>query len=762
MTMKGLIDFFLVEAEEHISSLEKGFLTLEKHPSDDELLQELFRSAHTLKGSAALVKLTVISEISHAMEDVLEEIRDGKRSVSKDVIDWLLHTVDGIKHLISEVVAGREEKRTILHEIVETLEVISDQEGLKKEVEEIPSLDKEVDAVVEKRRLGRRKEDLETISSYVRVHMDNIEKMMSSIGELTILKNYLTSETDEVFNLRDEIEYAGRRLLREIDEFGDRYSYSIPEKVTYVDSLLEEFRELEFDRYDELNLFARKLQEITSDITEALKGITGLFDKFTGHIYKLGRLSTDLRDLVSAARMVETGRLFQRFTRVVRDLSEQNGKKVRYIVSGVDTRIDRILYERLFEPLLHIMRNCISHGIELPEERLEAGKPEEGRVALSARREGNTVVIDVKDDGRGVNLKSVYLEALKRGAIGKDEKVTRARLLSVLFTSGFSTYGETDLVSGRGVGLDVVRQAIAEMNGTIDVATVEGKGTIFRIRLPLSLIIVNIIRFRAGNLQFSVPSTLVQELVEVNQDHLRDEGGYITIRDREYEVKDLAGIFELRPDRSTGTVPAIVFSVLPGKEVVLLVDEIVGQEDTVIKPLGRFLEGLKCYAGVSISADGRLTPVLNPTGLFDEKFEVQRGLPEDVSGRAFKNILVVDDSLSVRKFVSILLEQNGYRALTASNGLEALHIIDEEPVDLIITDLEMPVMHGYELLGELKRRGMINSVPTIVLTSRSSEKHREKASLLGAKDFRIKPFEEPQLRSEERRVGKECRSRWSP
>ena len=745
MTMKGLIDFFLVEAEEHISSLEKGFLTLEKHPSDDELLQELFRSAHTLKGSAALVKLTVISEISHAMEDVLEEIRDGKRSVSKDVINWLLHTVDGIKHLISEVVAGREEKRTILHEIVETLEVISDQEGLKKEVEEIPSLDKEVDAVVEKRRLGRRKEDLETISSYVRVHMDNIEKMMSNIGELTILKNYLTSETDEVFNLRDEIEYAGRRLLREIDEFGDRYSYSIPEKVTYVDSLLEEFHELEFDRYDELNLFARKLQEITSDITEALKGITGLFDKFTGHIYRLGRLSTDLRDLVSAARMVETGRLFQRFTGVVRDLSEQNGKKVRYIVSGADTRIDRILYERLFEPLLHIVRNCISHGIELPEERLVAGKPEEGRVALSARREGNTVVIDVKDDGRGVNLKSVYLEALKRGAIGKDEKVTRARLLSVLFTSGFSTYAETDLVSGRGVGLDVVRQAIAEMNGTIDVATVEGKGTIFRIRLPLSLIIVNIIRFRAGKLQFSVPSTLVQELVEVNQDRLRDEGGYITIRDREYEVKDLAGIFELRTDRSTGTVPAIVFSVLPGKEVVLLVDEIVGQEDTVIKPLGRFLEGLKYYAGVSISADGRLTPVLNPTGLFDEKFEVQRGLPEDVSGRAFKNILVVDDSLSVRKFVSILLEQNGYRALTASNGLEALHIIDEEPVDLIITDLEMPVMHGYELLGELKRRGMLNSVPAIVLTSRSSDKHREKASLLGAKDFIIKPFEEAQL-----------------
>ncbi len=745
MTMKGLIDFFLAEAEEHISSLEKGFLTLEKHPSDDELLQELFRSAHTLKGSAALVKLTVISEISHAMEDVLEDIRDGKRSVSKDVIEWLLHAVDGIKHLISEVVAGREEKRTILHEIVETLEVISDQEGLKKEVEEIPFLDKKVDAVVEKRRLGRRKEDLETISSYVRVHMDNIEKMMSNIGELTILKNYFTSETDEIFNLRDEIEYAGRRLLREIDEFGDRYSYSIPEKVTYVDSLLEEFRELEFDRYDELNLFARKLQEITSDITEALKGITGLFDKFTGHIHRLGRLSTGLRDLVSAARMEETGRLFQRFTRVVRDLSEQNGKKVRYIVSGADTRIDRILYERLFEPLLHIVRNCISHGIELPEERLEAGKPEEGRVALSARREGNTVVIDVKDDGRGVNLKRVYLEALKRGAIGKDEKVTRARLLSFLFTSGFSTYGETDLISGRGVGLDVVRQAIAEMNGTIDVATVEGKGTIFRIRLPLSLIIVNIIRFRAGNLQFSVPSTLVQELVEVNQDRLRDEGGYITIRDREYEVKDLAGIFKLRPDRSTGTVPAIVFSILPGKEVVLLVDEIVGQEDTVIKPLGRFLEGLKYYAGVSISADGRLTPVLNPTGLFDEKVEVQRGIPEDVSGRAFKNILVVDDSLSVRKFVSILLEQKGYRALTASNGLEALHIIDEEPVDLIITDLEMPVMHGYELLGELKRRGMIDSVPTIVLTSRSSEKHREKASLLGAKDFIVKPFEEARL-----------------
>jgi len=744
MGEKGLIDFFLAEAEEHIATLEHGFLEMERRPEDEELIQELFRSAHTLKGSAALVKLPVISEIAHVMEDYLESLREGKRKVTKDGVDWLLHSLDGIKTLIADVVEGRPEREGILDDVRKSLDVVEVEEPLVSEVADIPEPAEKEDIYEEKRDVGRRREDLETISNYVRVHLETIEKMMAQVGELTVLKNYLVNEMGGIYNLRDEIEYAGRRLLREIEDFSSRYAYSIPDKVSYVDSLLEDFRELEFDRYDELNLFARKLQEITSDINEALKGITGIFQRFSGHVRRLERISTDLRDHVSESRMVEAGRLFQRFTRVIRDLSDQLGKPVRFIISGAETRIDRLIYEGLFDPLLHIVRNSVSHGIESTEERIAHGKPEEGRLMISVRREGSMVVIDVKDDGRGIDLRKVYNKALKMGLVDKGEKVTRGKLLNLIFYPGFSTYEGVDTASGRGVGLDVVRQAVSEMNGTINVATVEGKGTLFRIKLPLTLIIVNTVRFTVGGVEFSVPSSLVNELVEVRPE-LMDDEGRVRIRERSYEVRDLAEIFNLKPIRPSPAIPGIHFSLLPGKDVVLLVDRITGQEDTVVRSLGGFLEGLRYYSGVSISADGNLTPVINPVGLLEEDvaFGISGGLSiEEAPGN---RVLVVDDSLSVRKFISILLEQRGYEVMTVSNGLEALNILDEKHVDMVITDLEMPVMHGYELMRELKRRGLMETLPVVVLTSRGSEKHREKALSLGARDYLVKPFEEKEL-----------------
>ncbi len=744
MAEKGLIDFFLAEAEEHIGTLEQGFLEIEKRPKDAELIQELFRSAHTLKGSAALVKLPVISEIAHVMEDYLESLRDGKRQVTKDGVDWLLHSLDGIKTLIADVVEGRPEREGILDDVRKSLDVVEVEEPLVSEVADIPEPAEKEDIYEEKRDVGRRREDLETISNYVRVHLETIEKMMAQVGELTVLKNYLVNEMGSIYNLRDEIDYAGRRLLREIEDFSNRYAYSIPDKVSYVDSLLEDFRELEFDRYDELNLFARKLQEITSDINEALKGITGIFQRFSSHVGRLERISTDLRDHISESRMVEAGRLFQRFTRIIRDLSNRLGKPVRFIISGAETRIDRLIYEGLFDPLLHIVRNAISHGIEPPEERRSLGKPGEGRLMITVRREGSMVVIDVKDDGRGIDLRKVYNKALKMGLVDKGEKVTRGKLLNLIFYPGFSTYEGADTASGRGVGLDVVRQAVSEMNGTINVATVEGKGTLFRIKLPLTLIIVNTVRFTVGGVEFSVPSSLVNELVEVRPE-LMDDEGRVRIRERSYEVRDLAEIFSLKPIRPSPAIPGIHFSLLPGKDVVLLVDMITGQEDTVVRPLGGFLEGLRYYSGVSISADGNLTPVINPVGLLEEAvdFGISGGVSVDEA--AGNRVLVVDDSLSVRKFISILLEQRGYEVMTVSNGLEALNVLDEKPMDMVITDLEMPVMHGYELMRELKRRGLMETLPVVVLTSRGSEKHREKALSLGARDYLVKPFEEKEL-----------------
>ncbi|HDH01744.1 MAG TPA: hypothetical protein ENH17_01290, partial [Nitrospirae bacterium] len=428
MAEKGLRDFFLAEAEEHLVVLEKGFLKLEKNPSELSGIQELFRAAHTIKGSAALVKLDTTSKVAHNLEDVLESIRDGNTPVTRPVIDWLLHTLDAIKLLISEITLGNPEIREVAAEVEESLKEILSGEETAKSI----SVKKEK-AVPEKRQVPRRKEDVEVLSNYVRVHVDNIEQMMNLVGELTILKNYLLSETGEILDLKDEIEYAGSRLTKEIDDFSSKYAYSIPDKITYVDALLEDFRELEFDRYDELNLFTHKLHEIMDDITEALKDSADFLVRFSDHIRMIDRINMDMREIVSRSRMVEAGRLFQRFTRTIRDLAHRSNKKVRFIVSGSETRIDRVIFERLFDPLLHIIRNAVSHGIEDPAERVSKGKPKEGRISLVARREGNSVAIDVKDDGRGIDLGAVYRKAVRLGMLQKGERLTKGRLLGILF-----------------------------------------------------------------------------------------------------------------------------------------------------------------------------------------------------------------------------------------------------------------------------------------------------------------------------------------
>jgi chemosensory pili system protein ChpA (sensor histidine kinase/response regulator) len=302
------------------------------------------------------------------------------------------------------------------------------------------------------------------------------------------------------------------------------------------------------------------------------------------------------------------------------------------------------------------------------------------------------------------------------------------------------------MTSGRGVGLDAVRQAISEINGTINIASEEGKGTTFRITLPLTLIVVNTVKFRAGGLDFAIPSSLIQELTDIDAAEYDNGKDSVILREDELPLKDLSDLFKLNPERSSGArVPVIIFNMLSGRETALAVDEIIGQEDTVIKPLGGFLEGLKYYSGLSISADARLAPVINPVGLLEAQIENIITKQAPAAEKRKKNILVVDDSLSVRKFASMILKKNGYNVLNAPNGLEALKVLDENNVDLILTDLEMPVMHGYELLRELKRRGLSEVIPAVVLTSRNNEKHKEKARLLGAKDYIVKPFEEASL-----------------
>lgn len=747
-----LLEYFLLEAEDHINHLDKGISELDTSHDKGSLIENLLISAHTLKGAAAIVKLTATSNIAHKMEDILEEIKDGKITASKKIIEALLYMLDAIKGLVRDISSGKGEGQKKEDEVFLKVSEIISKEDIKTSSPAAIALPEKpgpaespVSALPEKRGVpGRRKEDYEFFSgSFVKVDLRKVEEMLNLIGEVTIKKNYLMQRVKGTEGISDEIFFAGRRLLKEVNSFAERYAYSsLPDNVKYIDPLLSEFGELEFDRYDELNLFSRKLQEITNDITEALKGLSDFFGSFGDDVKTMDSLIRLIRTHISETRMIDIGRLFQRFVRPVRDMAVQHGKKADLLTSGGDTHIDKVIFERLFEPLLHLVRNAISHGIEKPEERIQKGKKEEGLILLSARRDGDAVIIEVHDDGRGINIDRLFERAVEMGILKAGDRPSKEELLTLIFTPGFSMAKTADMTSGRGMGMSAARKMVAAVNGIIEIAADTETGTRFRIKVPSSLAITNVVVFASHSIEFVMPSSFVEEIIQFNaKDRPDGTTEKLHYRGRDIYAKKLSDLLGIAGRKDAVTQFVIICNVTD-KKVGLIVDAILGQEETIIKPLHRFLSGLNVYSGMTLSGAGKVRLVLNPMRIFEQQIQPLAPMTDEVEEYNKKKVLIVDDSLSVRKYVSAFLDARQFEVYAASNGVEALNILDETLVDMIITDLEMPVMHGYELISRIKRLNQSKDVPIIVLTSRSAEKHKEKALQLGAEDYLVKPFDE--------------------
>jgi len=758
----SVFEFFVEEAAEHISVLEAGLLEMETYGSaGSEDMESLFRAAHTLKGSASLVKMTSVGEISHRMEDLFESVRDGKLNVNPTHIDALLFSLDQIRNLIRHKVEGLDEPIDAVAQALQRLDAAekSEVQPVKKKISSpkkdqtqkyfsVPTADDSAAARKisfvgsERRGLGRR---VEEAVGGIRVGAEKIESLMGLVGEVTVIKNHLVDQFGQVERMREEIEFVGQRLLREVTQFSDRYDYTLPTQTkSQNQNEIGDFHELEFDRYDDLNLFSRKLREITNDVGEGLRGLSDFFNAFGRDVSSLDRMTDEIKERISEVRTVPAGTLFQRFNRSVRDMARGLGMDVELFVLGGETLIDRVVYDGLFDPLLHIVRNSFAHGIESAAERKKLGKPETASIWLAAERRGNTVEISVRDDGRGIDLVGVRKRAIEKGFITTEDRLSERELIQMIFRPGFSTTAEADATSGRGVGMNVVMDRLSSLNGTIDVETSKGEGSLFRLRLPLSLVIVNVIRFEVAGQLFVLPSALVNEIQDLEFEARRRSKGEDT--QEPPEQIDLHEIFNLERGDETSNYGILTQS--EGVPILLLVDNVLGQEDTVIKPFGSFLRELPYFSGTSLAGDGGMRLVVNPARMkFHKKLGVDSpttSVSAPLEGQGIPKVLIVDDSLSVRKFASMLLAGKGLKILTAADGLEALALLESEAVDSIITDLEMPHMHGYELLAELQRRPDWQ-VPIAVLSSRAGEQHRQKAISLGATDYLVKPFEEDRL-----------------
>ena len=486
---------------------------------------------------------------------------------------------------------------------------------------------------------------------------------------------------------------------------------------------------------------------------------TGVIDSFELDTARISSITTGMQNEITMARMVEMDRLYQKFQRPVRDLARGEEKEIKLVVSGGETKVDRTIFEIIADPLMHMIRNAVSHGLETVAERTARGKEPVGSLILTARHEGDSIIIQIEDDGRGMDPAVLRKTAVEKGFLREAEawSLSDAEAVNLIFRPGFSTASSAGKVSDRGMGMDVVSTHLSRINGRIEIQTEAGVGTKFVIRLPLTLAIAPALIVKLGDQEMAVPMNFVEETTKIaGRDIQRTAGGeMVNLRGtllKLYKLNELLGVGRFPIQDDAHRHPALILGTAD-KRIALMVEEITGREEIVVKSLGEFLKGVELFSGASISGEGDVRLIINVSPLFGEECAARCrafvcGAEETAASGAAKRkprVLVVDDSISIRKYVQRFLDRTGFEVEVAPDGMEALNIMSRMKFDAVITDLEMPVMHGYDLMAEMRKSADLANIPVIVLTSRAGDKHREKAKEMGARDYLVKPFEEQEM-----------------
>lgn len=620
------------------------------------------------------------------------------------------------------------------------------------------------------------KESLE--NQTIRVESERLDLLMNLVGELVISRSRLEKKLADISRLKEEMFFGKTRLLQAITDFQGRYEYSnptagrngspdltgaaapvLPAARPVPPGLPADetgaFSELEFDQYDDFNILARTLMEIGTDTGEIFSQLNRFFDAFDEETRQFSKITARLQDEITRVRMMPLTLLLQRLQRSARDASRKEEKDVEFVTSDNDARLDKLILDQLYNPLLHVVRNAVSHGIERPEVREAAGKPRAGTIRVAAICEANHVVLEISDDGRGLDIEAIRSTAIQRGLMAPDATLEPDALVQFIFQPGFSTAKTVTDISGRGVGLDVVRQEIARLSGSVHVRSIPGQGCTFVIHLPLTLAINQAMFITAGSETCALPLNFVEHIQEGQIQDVTLSGQQELVKTPEGMVPLLRmhRLLDLPPANHEG---AVVLARVADQRVAIGVDRILRKQDIVVKPLGPLLRRHPLFSGATLGGDGEVVMIVDlPRLLENESASMASRAPsnggdlaeEKSSGPVRPTILVVDDSLSVRKVIEKHLHSLHFRVELAVDGLDALEKLRTERISLVLTDLEMPRMHGFELIAEMRRQPSLRKMPVVVVTSRDAEKHRRRATSLGANDYIIKPFSKEQLAS---------------
>ncbi|MGQ0545473.1 MAG: Hpt domain-containing protein [Betaproteobacteria bacterium] len=708
-----LLPIFLEEAQELVPTIGSDLRDWKAAPQDAQVTQSLQRALHTFKGSARMAGAIRLGELAHLMESAVEAALEAN-AFPEALFRELEAKMDRLGAEVERLRAPQETR-----------------------VEAVPAAP----------------------AAMLRVNADTLDQLINEAGEVAIARSRMEAELRAVKQSLSDLGESVARLRSQLREVEVQADSQLQSRLSVLEEKAREYDPLEFDRYTRLQELTRLMAESLNDVVAIQQTLLKNAGETEAALLQQARISRGVQQELMRMRAVPFANLTERLYRVVRQVSRELDKRAELEIEGADVELDRSVLERIAAPLEHILRNAVVHGLEAPAERAAAGKAEAGRISVTLRQEANEIALIVADDGAGLDLERLRRKGAEMGLLPAGEP-SEAELMQLVFVSGLSTADAVTEVAGRGVGMDVVRNEIAAIGGRVDIASRRGQGTSFTLYLPLTLAVTQAVLVRAGPSVLAVAAAMVEQVLRLKADAMGSlyEKGEVQAQDRAYPLHYLQHLLGNRAATSIQPYNSVLLVRSGVQRIALHVDELIGNQEIVVKYIGPQLARIAGVSGATVLADGAIALIVNPVQLAGRARSavttttLQATVPAVGADSGRRMIMVVDDSLTVRKVTSRLLEREGYRVVTAKDGVDALQALKDVLPDVMLVDIEMPRMDGFELTRSVRGDPRSAAIPIIVITSRTAGKHREQAASLGVNAFLGKPYQEGELLQELEKV----------
>jgi chemosensory pili system protein ChpA (sensor histidine kinase/response regulator) len=711
-----LLPVFLEEAEELVPQIGSDLRDWKAAPEDPRVADALKRALHTLKGSARMAGAIRLGELTHLMESQVETALEAGQ-LPRELFDELESKMDRLS---------------------------ADLDRMKERNAPAP-------APAAIAAVAVAEPPLPSAAATLRVNADTLDFLITESGEVAIARSRIEAELRLVKQSLGDLDDSIARLRTQLREVEIQADSQMQSRRSVLDERDRDFDPLEFDRYTRLQELTRMMAEGLSDATSIQQALLKNLHETDAALLQQARIGRELQQDLMRMRALPFATLNERLHRVVRQTARETGHRAELEIQGAQIELDRGVLERIAAPLEHMLRNAVVHGVEDAQARIAAGKPETARIAIELRQEANEIVIIVADDGAGLDVQELRRRAVEKGLVAADQELSELEQNQLVFLAGLSTAGAVTELAGRGVGMDVVRTEIAAVSGRIDIASTRGAGTTFTIFVPLTLAVTQTVMVQAGSAKLAVSSATVEQVLRLKADAMAGlyEQGQVEFQGRVYPLHSLRALLGERVAVEIRDYNSVLLLRSGIQRVAVHVDELLGNQEVVVKNIGPQLSRIAGVTGATVLADGSIVLIVNPVQLAQRKAAAGARLGEVtgvIGARASTPlVMVVDDSLTVRKFTSRLLEREGYRVITAKDGLDAIEKLKDRLPDVMLVDIEMPRMDGFDLTRNVRGDPRTLGIPIIVISSRTAEKHRSRAAGLGANAFIGKPYQEAEL-----------------